>query len=85
MSENLYPCCFQGDKVFINLAQAIDTTLEQQSVKHFLGPKNQEIRNLFSQKSGGYQEFFSIKSNDFIQNYKKMAAFHHSKYEFLNM
>ena len=43
---------------------------EDQSVKQFLGPKNQEIRNFFPQKSGGYQEFFSIKSNDFIQNYK---------------
>ena len=41
-----------------------------QSVKHFLGPKNQEIGNVFSQKSGGYQEIFSIKSNDFIQNFK---------------
>ena len=41
-----------------------------QSVKHFLGAKNQEIRIFFPQKSGGYKEFFSIKSNDFIQKYK---------------
>ena len=27
-------------------------------------------REFFSQKSGGYQELISIKSNDFIQNYK---------------
>ena len=31
-----------------------------QYVKHFLGPKNQEIRNFFPQKSEGYQEFFNI-------------------------
>ena len=49
-----------------------------QSVKHFLGPKNQEIRNFLPQKSGGNEEFFSTKSNDFIQNYKYMAAFHSS-------
>ena len=51
--------------------KVIDSNLSnEQSVKHLLGPKNQEIRNFFSQKSGGYQEFFSIKSNNFIQNYK---------------
>ena len=33
-----------------------------QSVRHFLGPKNQEIGNFFLKKSGDYQEFFSIKS-----------------------
>ena len=44
--------------------------LHIQSVKHFLGPKHQEIRIFFPQKSGSYQEFFIIKSNNFIQNYK---------------
>ena len=48
----------------------------KQSVKHFSGPKNQEF---FSQKIRRLSDFFYIKSNDFIQNYKKMAAFHPSK------
>ena len=42
----------------------------EQSVKHFLGPKKSGNQDFFPQKLGGYQEFFSIKSNDFIQNYK---------------
>ena len=36
------------------------------SAKHFFGPKNQEF--FFSQKSGGNQKFFRIKSNDFNRN-----------------
>ena len=38
--------------------------------------KNQEIRIFFPQELGGFQEFFSIKSNDSIQNDKLVAAFH---------
>ena len=49
---------------------ALVTDKYLQPVKHFLGPKNQEIGIFFSKKSGGYQEFFSNKSNDFIQNNK---------------
>ena len=55
-------------RICLHILKRLDWQL--QSFKHFLGPKSQEIRIFFPQKSGGYQEFFSIKSNDFIQNYK---------------